>query len=156
MWVSSRPSNIQSISQYISGPGLLCHMKIQAADTPSHLTQSQYTDTGPTSPGTFPIPPGAWQCQFENYWFDPTRKNLHGESWDGSQVCHKANGAVSGHSSFVCCLTSQQHAGVSQGRIYADNFTCCHNEIEVADQHFYLTQSQYTDTGPTSPSSDPI
>ena len=35
-------------------------------------------------------------------------------------------------------------------------FTCCHTEIEVADRTFYLTQSQYTDTGPTSPSADPI
>ena len=35
-------------------------------------------------------------------------------------------------------------------------FTCCHTETEVADQAFYLTQSQYTDTGPTSPSADPI
>ena len=34
--------------------------------------------------------------------------------------------------------------------------TCCHTEIEVADQTFYLTQSQYTDTGPTSPSADPV
>ena len=61
---------------------------------------------------------------------------------------------------FVCllvgCLTSQQHATVSPGRICTDNFTCCHTEIEVADQTFYLTQSQYTDTGPTSPSADPI
>ena len=57
---------------------------------------------------------------------------------------------------FVGCLTSQQHASVSQGRICADNFTCCHTEIEVTDQTFYLTQSQYTDTGPTSPSTDPI
>ena len=56
----------------------------------------------------------------------------------------------------VGCLTSQQQASVSQGRICADNFTCCHTEIEVADQTFYLTQSQYTDTGPTSPSADPI
>ena len=53
-------------------------------------------------------------------------------------------------------LTSQQHASVSQGRICSDNFTCCHTEIEVADQTFHLTQSQYTDTGPTSPSTDPI
>ena len=30
-----------------------------------------------------------------------------------------------------------------------------HTEIEVADQTFYLTQSQYTDTGPTSPGADP-
>ena len=54
------------------------------------------------------------------------------------------------------CLTSQQQASVSQGRICSDNFTCCHTEIDVADQTFYLTQSQYTDTGPTSPSADPI
>ena len=56
----------------------------------------------------------------------------------------------------VGCLTSQQQASVSQGRICSDNFTCCHTELEVADQTFYLTQSQYTDTGPTSPSADPI
>ena len=52
-------------------------------------------------------------------------------------------------------LWSQQHASVSQGRICSDNFTCCHTEIQVADQTFLLTQSQYTDTGPTSPT-DPI
>ena len=56
----------------------------------------------------------------------------------------------------VGCLTSQQHASVSQGRICSDNFTCCHTEIEVVDHTFHLTQSQYTDTGPTSPRSDPI
>ena len=56
----------------------------------------------------------------------------------------------------VGCLTSQQQASVSQGRICSDNFTGCHTEIEVADQTFYLTKSQYTDTGPTSPSADPI
>ena len=57
---------------------------------------------------------------------------------------------------FVGCLTSQQQASVSKGRICSDSCTCCHTEIEVADQTFYLTQSQYTDTGPTSPSADPI
>ena len=56
----------------------------------------------------------------------------------------------------VGCLTSQQHASVSQGRICSDNFTCCHTEIQVADPIFHLTQSQYTDTGLTSPSADPI
>ena len=68
--------------------------------------------------------------------------------------------ASCGCGQFVCllvgCLTSQQHASVSQGRICTDNFTCCHTEIEAADQTFHLTQSQYTDTGPTSPSADPI
>ena len=38
-----------------------------------------------------------------------------------------------------------------------DKFTCCHTETEVADdQIFYVTQSQYTDTGPTSSSADPV
>ena len=57
---------------------------------------------------------------------------------------------------FAGCLTSQQHASVSQGRICSNIFTCCHTEIEVADQTFYLTQSQYTDTGPISRSADSI
>ena len=67
------------------------------------------------------------------------------ESWTIAAVCL-----------LVACLTSQQQASVSQGRICSDNFTCCHTEIEVADPTFYLTQSQYTDTGPTSPSAEPI
>ena len=61
---------------------------------------------------------------------------------------------------FVCwlvdCLTSQLHAIVSQGRTCSDNLTCCHTETELADPTFHLTQSQYTDTRPTSPSTDPI
>ena len=56
----------------------------------------------------------------------------------------------------VGCLMSQQHASVSQGWICSDNLMCCHTETEVADQTFYLTQPQYTDTGPTRPSADPI
>ena len=57
---------------------------------------------------------------------------------------------------FVGCLTSQQHASVSQGPICSDNFMCCLTEVETADPTFYHTQSQYTDTGLTSPSADPI
>ena len=57
---------------------------------------------------------------------------------------------------FVGCLMSQQHASISQGRICSDNCTCCHTEIEVADQTFYLTQSQYTETRSASPNPDPI
>ena len=56
----------------------------------------------------------------------------------------------------VDCLTSQQHASVSWGRICTGKFTRCHTEIEVTDQTYYPTQSQYADTGPTSPSADPI
>ena len=37
------------------------------------------------------------------------------------------------------CLTSQQYASVYQGRICSDECTCCHTEIEVAAQTFYLT-----------------
>ena len=54
----------------------------------------------------------------------------------------------------VGCLTPQQHA-VSQAGICSDKSTCCHTEIQIADQTYYLIQSQYTDTGPTSPSADP-
>ena len=56
----------------------------------------------------------------------------------------------------IACFTSQQHCSVSQGRICSDNCTFCYTEIEVADQTFFLSRSQYTDTGPTSPSADPI
>ena len=37
----------------------------------------------------------------------------------------------------------------SQGRICSDHCTCCHTEIQDEDQTFHLTQSQYTDIGPT-------
>ena len=59
---------------------------------------------------------------------------------------------------FVCWLLNVPATSYSvyQGRICEDNCTCCHTEIDVADQTFYLTQSQYTDTGPTSPSSEPF
>ena len=52
---------------------------------------------------------------------------------------------------FVGCLTSLPQASVSQGRICSDIFTCCHTEVEAANQTFYLTQSQYTNKGPTFP-----
>ena len=57
---------------------------------------------------------------------------------------------------FVGCLTSQKQVSVSQGRICSDKCTGCHTESEVADHTFCLTQSRYTDTGPTSPSADLI
>ena len=68
--------------------------------------------------------------------------------------CKNGNGCLTGW--LLACLTPQQHATVSQGRICSDNSMHCHIKIEVADQTFHLTQSQYTDTGPTSPSADPI
>ena len=56
----------------------------------------------------------------------------------------------------VGCLTFQQQASVSQGWICSDISTSCQTEVEAADQTFYLTASQYTDTRLTSPSADPI
>ena len=57
---------------------------------------------------------------------------------------------------FAGCLSSQHHASVSQGRVCSDKCARCKTEIELADENVYLTQSQYTDTGPTSPSADPM
>ena len=57
----------------------------------------------------------------------------------------------------MCWLLNVPATGYCiSGTICSDKFTCCHTEIEVADPTFYLTQSQYTDTGLTSPSADPI
>ena len=109
-----------------------CRTEIQTADQTFCLSQSQCTDTGSTSPSADPIQGCHWT-------FAKITENLR------VLACW-----------LVGCLTSQQHASVSQGRICSDNFTCCHTEIQVADQTFHLTQSQYTDTGPTSPSADPI
>ena len=44
-----------------------------------YLTQSQYTDTGPTSPSAEPITPGALagqplECQFVSHWYGSTPK----------------------------------------------------------------------------------
>ena len=53
-------------------------------------------------------------------------------------------------------VTSQQHANVSQGWIWIGSCMCCHTKIEVSGQTCCFTQSQYIDTGPTSPSTGPV
>ena len=58
--VASRPSNTRVYLRDGSAQTSL-HTEIEVADQTFHLTQSQYTDTGPTSPSTDPITPGAWQ-----------------------------------------------------------------------------------------------
>ena len=65
---------------------------------------------------------------------------------------------LGGHSASVVVrlLHVTATSSVSQGPIYSGKLTCCHTEIEVVDQIFYLTKSEYTDTGPASPSADPI
>ena len=86
-----------------------------------------------------------WASSMRELWRLSRMDNMVIRAWQQRFVCW-----------LIGCLTSQQQASVSQGRICSDNFTCCHPEIEVANPTFYLTQSQYTDTGPTSPSADPI
>ena len=76
-------------------------------------------------------------------------KQVKGRGWVGGRGRREGGVAV------VCWLTSQQHASVSQGRIYSDSWTCCHTDMEAADQSFYLAQPQYADTWPTSPRADP-
>ena len=113
-------------------------------------------------------------CFFSWSFYHPSNRNsvswgltsLHNCTWSRHVECLRSHwlshqGTVYQHWPsklllFVGCLTSQQHASVSQGRICSDNYTCCHTEIEVADPTFYLTQSQFTDTRLTSPSADPI
>ena len=118
-----------------------CHTEIQIADRTCHFTQSQYTDTRPTSLSAESVTPKAWQ----------------GNAWSTnfkSLIILNLKKCLTGNCLFVGCLTSQQHASVSQGWICTDKCMCCHTEIEVADPIFHLTQSQHTDTGSTSPSTD--
>ena len=89
---------------------------------------------------------------------DQRKPGPHGWRWwerDALAVnrCSNMQSVSEGRS--VCCSMSQRHDSVSQGRVCSDNFSCCHTETEVADQTLLLTGSQYTDTGPTSPSADP-
>ena len=59
-----------------------------------------------------------------------------------------------------CWLVAQRPSNMLvynyQRCICSDKCMCCHIEIEVAEQTFYLKQPPYTDIGPTSPSADPI
>ena len=123
-----RPGNIKSVSQrrIYLNNCTCCHTQTEAACRTCCLVQSQFIDSRPTTPRIDSTKPSVWRCSHKN-------------------ICL-----------LVACLTSQQSVSVSQGRIYSGHCTCCHTEIEVADQTFYLTQSQYTDTAPTSPRADSI
>ena len=64
---------------------------------------------------------------------------------------------IRGSSWLVACLLNvPATCECISGTDLLSNFTCCHTEIKAADPTFHLTQSQYTDTGLTSPSADPI
>ena len=72
------------------------------------------------------------------------------------QPLEMSDGIFVTHSLSLGCLTSLQHTSVSHERSCSDHCTFCHTDIEVTDQTFYLTQSQFTDTGPTGPSDDRV
>ena len=73
-----------------------------------------------------------------------------------SQACWLVGWLVAQLPSNTLVSTSQQHPSVSQRRICSGNCTCCRTETEAADQTFYFTESQYTDTWPTCPNAGPI
>ena len=54
---------------------------------------------------------------------------------------------------FAGWVPSQLDANLPQGRICSDKGTCCHTQIASC---IFLVQSQYTDTGPTSPDANPM
>ena len=123
------PATAASVSQgrICSDNFTCCHTEIEVADPTFHLTQSQYIDTGPS------------RSKRQHTKLQPNR-------------FRKSRCLLIG-----CLLNvSATAASVSQGRICSDNFTCRHTEIEVADPTFHLSQSQYIDTRPSSPSTDPI
>ena len=70
----------------------------------------------------YPEPVYRQESRFEVCWWP-----------SGYSICPGGGGLLVG------CLTSQQHASVSQGWTCSGNFTCCHTEIEITDQTFYLT-----------------
>ena len=137
-------------------------LQIQLSTSSSH---SILTTGRPVPALTLERRDPGWVAAGEPIFFKVTGMTRPGKGASGSrtQVCRSRGGRLSHRANetvrrdvAVCCLTSQQHASVSLGRICSDYFTCCHSEIEVADPTFHLTQSQYTDTGPTSPNTDPI
>ena len=58
------------------------------------------------------------------------------------------------HSHFLFAESPSSMQSVSQGQACLDKVTCCHTDIAFVDQTGYFTQSWYTDTGSTSPSTD--
>ena len=54
------------------------------------------------------------------------------------------------------CGLQQCHAIGSEGRVSSDDCTCRHREMGVSYPTPYLTRSQHTVTGPTSPRTDAV
>ena len=154
--------NVLATCQCISGTDLLnvtcCHTEIEVADQTFDLTQSR-KEKGETDKRT-QRQPKVKETDRDGNRQTETDRDGHAQRQRQCQIQSDRERGRETQRQRVCwllaCLTSQQHASVSQRRICSDNFTCCHTETEVANQTFYLTQSQYTDTEPTSPSADPI
>ena len=59
------------------------------------------------------------------------------------------------HSCFLVAYRPSNMQSASLGHICKESSTCCNPEAEVADQTCFLTQPQYIDTRPNSPTTDP-
>ena len=60
-WLTSHQHAKVSQGRICSDNFTCCHTEREVADQTFHLTQSQYTDTGPIGPSADPITAGAWQ-----------------------------------------------------------------------------------------------
>ena len=110
---------------------MCCHTMIQVADQTCYLTQSQYSDTKPTSPTQH----WPWQLYVLPHCDRSCRPNLL--SNPVTVQWHQANQSQSALTLTTVCAATLWY-------------------IQVADQTCSLTQSQYSDTKPTSPSTDPV
>ena len=136
-----------------------------------YLTPLQYTDTGSTSPSADPITPGVRQG---NLWSVIKKKKSHWYDWSKIEIL-----GGNGNRTHVCCETAWEDRACvqltcGQGVERTVVFCCAlvierpwecqmvKNTARLPDRQicispsFYLTPLQYTDTGSTSPSADPI
>ena len=83
--VAYRPSNVLGYLKDGSAYCTYCHTKVELAGQTYYFIQSQYIDTGPTSPSSDPVTPGAWQGSQRSTSVEVTGmtgpgKNIHGQS----------------------------------------------------------------------------
>ena len=74
-----------------SDNSVCCQSETEVADQTFYLTQSHYTDTRLTSPGTDHIMPSAcqgshWSTNVLSHWYASTRNKIHSESLNQTQV----------------------------------------------------------------------
>ena len=98
------------------------------------------------------------ECKLLSHWYDPTQKNPHRASRNPTQVrllieVDALTTKPTGRFNTMQCISHGQIAHIIS--------TCCHTETEAANHTqsqytCYFTQSQYTDTRPTSSIHDPV